>query len=271
MDISLQRVFLPCVVVGLDIDLLESVECDDVKIPDGVVVFRRVSGACDDPAVRNAVSSEYLVLKELEHQRRQGLRHAVDLVEEEDALLHSGLFHELVYGRDDLAHRVLGDIVLLTVVDLVAYERKSDGALPRVMGHGIRNDADAELCGYLLHYSGLAYPRRSDQKDRSLLLDRDGVCPELILREIRFDCISYLCLGFADVHCLLLRSVVQLFCSSLYPLVQLILLQQYSYRPHRHCRQMVAVVNEDERRPVRRFCLRIRPESVREIYESLEV
>ena len=33
----------------------------------------------------------------------------------------------------------------------------------------------------------------------------------------------------------------------------------------------IAVVNEDEGRLVRRFCLRIRPKSVRKIYESLEI
>ena len=79
----------PHVEVGLYVDALEAVHGGGVKLARRAVVLRRVAGAHDDPASGKPVLAKGLELQKLQHGRCQRLAHAVDLVEEEDALLNA--------------------------------------------------------------------------------------------------------------------------------------------------------------------------------------
>ena len=119
MDTGLVGVLLPHGIVRFHVNAFQAVPCDNVELVDGVVVLRRVARRHHDPAVRYAVAAEHLVLQELQHDGGQRLRHAVDLVQKQDALPLAGGLHHVVHGGDDLAHGVLGDVVLHAAVDLV--------------------------------------------------------------------------------------------------------------------------------------------------------
>ena len=99
---AVQRIFFPDLIVRFYIDAFESVPCHGVEFPYGIVVFRRVSGCNHDPAIRDPVSSEYLILQKLQHRRRQCFRHAVDLVKEQYAFTDAGLLHHVVNRCNDL-------------------------------------------------------------------------------------------------------------------------------------------------------------------------
>ena len=90
----------------------QSVPCGNVKLPDRAVIFRWISGSDNDPASRDFVSAEHFILQELQHDRSQCLRNAVDLVEKQNTVLNAGVFHQFIDGRDDLTHGIFGNIVL---------------------------------------------------------------------------------------------------------------------------------------------------------------
>lgn len=166
-------VFLPSLVVRLDIDALEPVPGHDVKLAHRAVVFRWVSRRHDDPSARNAVAAEDLVLQELQHGGCQCFGHAVDLVEEQNSLLHAGAFHHVVDRRNDLGHGIFGYAVFLSAVELLFNIGQTERRLAGVVGHGIADQTHTKLRRDLLHNSGLADARRSHQKHRPLALDRD--------------------------------------------------------------------------------------------------
>ena len=130
-------VFLPHAVVLLHVDALHPVQRHHVKVPDGLVVLRRVARRHDEPPLRQGLVAEGLALEELEHHGGQGLADAVDLVQEEDALFQPGPLHQPVDGCQDLAHGVLGDGDLLPAVGALFDEGQADGTLPGVMGDGV--------------------------------------------------------------------------------------------------------------------------------------
>ena len=193
-------VLLPDLVIRLHVDALEAVPGDDVELPHGVVVLRRVAGGHDDPALRHPVAAEDLVLQKLQHGGSQGLADAVDLVEKENALLDTGGLHHVVDAGDDLAHGVLADRVLPPAVGLVLNEGEAQRALPGVVGHGIAHEPHAQFLRDLLHDGGLTDARRSHQEDRPLLLHGDAVSPELVLGKIRPHGDLDLFFGLFDVH-----------------------------------------------------------------------
>ena len=194
------RIRSPRVEIRLHIDPLESVPDDDVEFLGVPVVFDRVSGGHDDPAFRYLVLAECLELQELQHRRCKSLRSAVDLVKEKYAFLEPCVCHHIVDGGDDLAHRVLGDIVLGIAISLVDYLRKSERRLPGVMGDRIADQPDAKLFSDLAHYSCFAYSRRPHQKERPLIFYRQHIIAESVLDRIGLDGIDHLLLGLCYVH-----------------------------------------------------------------------
>ena len=56
-----------------DVQDPKPVQGHNIKIPNGFVVFRGIPRRHDDPALRQGVGAEGLVLQKLEHGRRQGL------------------------------------------------------------------------------------------------------------------------------------------------------------------------------------------------------
>ena len=63
----------PCVEVRFDVNALQSVCHGRVKLAGGSVVLGRVARADDDPACREAMRPEALVLKKLQHGRHKRL------------------------------------------------------------------------------------------------------------------------------------------------------------------------------------------------------
>ena len=189
--------------VGLHVDALEAVPCGDVEIVRRAVVLGRVTGRHHDPAVRHAMASEDLVLQELQHRRRQRFRHAVDLVEEQDALALAGGLHGIVHGGDDLAHRVLGHVVLHAVVGLLRDEGQAERALARVVRHRVRHEPHVEVLRDLLHDGRLADAGRAQQEHGALSLGGEAVGAELVLREVGDHRVFDLLLGLLDVHAVL--------------------------------------------------------------------
>ena len=175
------RVLPPGAKIRLHIDSLQAVQRRQVELPHGVVVFRRISGGDNYPAVGNGVASEYLVLQKLQHGRRQCLRYAVDFIQEEDALRLSRFFHHVVQADNDFTHGVFRGSILPAAVFLVRNERQTQSTLPGVMAHGIGHHRDVHFLRYLIHDIRLSDSRRTHEKNRPLPLHRNPVFPELVL------------------------------------------------------------------------------------------
>ena len=105
----------------------------------------------------------------------EGLRHAVDFIQKQDALTLAGGFHQVIDGGDDLAHGVFGDVVCHAVIHLVGNERQTQRTLARVVRHGVGEERHVQLLRNLLHDRRLADARRANEKHRALPMDGDDV------------------------------------------------------------------------------------------------
>ena len=181
MDSLTVGIFFPHGEIRLYIDLLQTVQRNNIKLTHRFIVLRRIARRYDDPAVRQFMSAERLSLKKLEHSRRQRLRDAVDLVEEQNPLTVSGLFHLVIDRRYDLTHRIFGHRICPASVLLFPDKRQSHRALSRVVGDRVRYQSDPHLFRYLLHNLRLSDPRRSHKKDRSLPDRGNLILPEGVL------------------------------------------------------------------------------------------
>ena len=188
-------VALPHRVVGVDVDLAHTVERHDVELVHRAVVLGRVARAHHDPALGHLVLAEFLELQELQHRGVERLRHAVDLVEEQDALAQARARHVVVHRRDDLGHRVLRRLVLVALEIMVLDARQAKRALARVVRHRVRHDADAQLAGDLLHDGGLTDAGRAQKEHRALMHRGDHRQTGVILFQIRLDGVFDLLFG----------------------------------------------------------------------------
>ena len=96
VDALFPGVFLPDGEILLHIDALDPVQRHHIKVPHRFVVFRGIARGHDEPTLRQGLVAEGLALEKLQHHGRQRFRHAVDLIQKEDALLQPGLFHQAV-------------------------------------------------------------------------------------------------------------------------------------------------------------------------------
>ena len=80
-------------------------------------------------------------------------------------------------------------------------ERQTERALARVMRHGIRHQADAQLLGYLSHDGRLADARGAHQEHRPLAAGIQQRPTMLVGGQIRLDGILHLLFRFCNVHC----------------------------------------------------------------------
>ena len=200
MDVGRPGVVLPHRQVGLNVHAAHTVEGDDVKVPDGFVVLRRVACRHDDPARRHRLVAEGLALQKLQHGGSQRLGHTVDLVDEQDALRKAGGLHFGVDAGDDLAHGVLGHRNVLVAVVALPDEGQTHGALAGVVGDGIGHQCHPALPGHLLHHLGLTDARRPHEQDGALPDGRDGVFPQRILGKVGFYGMLDFFFGAFDVH-----------------------------------------------------------------------
>ena len=195
-----QGVFLPRGVVRLDVDTLQAVPCDDVKLPCAAVIFRRIACGDHQPAVGHLVAAEGLELQKLQHGGRQRFGHAVDLVQEQNALLHAALLHHIVHRGDDLGHGVFRYLIFPAAVGLFHDQRQAQRRLAGVVGHGIGHQSHAQLIGHLLHDGGLADARRAHQEYRALALRRNTEIAEFVAGEIRPHGVADLLFRLSNVH-----------------------------------------------------------------------
>ena len=187
MDPHLQGILLPHLIVLFHVDALDPVQRHHVKLPHRFVVLRRIPRRHDDPSLRHPLVSKSLALKELQHGRRQRLRDAVDLIDEQDPFPKPGLLHLLIDRSDDLAHGVLRHLPRLSPEGPLLDKRQTDGALPGVVSDGVGHKADTALPGHLLHDLGLADPRRPHEKHRPLTDGGDHILPVSVLCKIRLN------------------------------------------------------------------------------------
>ena len=200
VDAVADGVVHPHVEVGLDVDALQAVHHGGVELARGAVVLRRVAGRDDDPARGQAVLAERLVLQELQHGGHEGLRRAVDLVQEEDALRDAALLDRVVRGGDDLAHGVAADLVRASAVLALRDVRQAERALARVVRDGVADEVDAETVRDLADDGRLADARGTHHDDGALHLRGDAVDPVLVLAEVRADRALDLPGCLLDVH-----------------------------------------------------------------------
>ena len=200
MDAPGLGVLLPHAVIGGDVHTLDPVQSDHVKFPHRFVVLRRVAGGGDDPAVGETLIAEGLALEKLEHHGGQGFRDAVDLIQEEDALLDPGVLHGPVDRGQDLAHGVLGDRAGPAAEGLLPDEGEAQSGLPGVVGDGIAHQADAHFAGDLFHDLGLANARRTHEEKGTLPHRRDAPGPQLIPGQVGPDGILDLLFGAFNIH-----------------------------------------------------------------------
>ena len=187
MDAFCGCVVFPDHVIGLDIDLAQAVQGDDVKLVHRPVVLCRIARANHNPVVGDLVLAKGLVLQKLQHRGIQRLAYAVDLIQEQDAPAAPACLDVVVDRGHDLAHGVLAGLVLQPVEFAMLDARQTQGRLARVMRHGIRHDAYAQLMGYLLHDRRLADTRSPNQEDWTLMHRRDHVHTRVVFFKIGLD------------------------------------------------------------------------------------
>ena len=200
VDMGGAGVVLPHRQVGLDIHATHAVKGDDVKIPDGFVVLRRVACRHDDPARRHSLIAKGLALQKLQHGGGQRLGHAVDLVDEQNALRKAGGLHFSVDAGNDLAHGVLGHRHVLIAVVALPDKGQTHGALAGVVGDGVGHQRHPALPGYLLHHLRFANARRAHQQDGALPDGGNGVFAQRILSKVSFYGMLDLFFGTFDIH-----------------------------------------------------------------------
>ena len=186
VDAHFAGVFPPGGQVGLDVHPADAVQGDDVEIPDRLVVLGRIACRHDHPAGGHRLVAEGLALQKLQHGGGQRLGDAVDLVNEQDALLQAGGLHLFIDGGDDLAHGVLRDRDVPAAVVPLPDKGQAHGALAGVVGDGVGHQRHPALPGGLLQDLGLADARRAHQQNRALAHRRDGVFPQGVLGQIGF-------------------------------------------------------------------------------------
>ena len=200
MDVLLVGKLLPGIEVRLHVDALEPVPGNDVELPDGAVVLRRVAGSDHDPALRHPMAAEDFILQKLQHGRGQRLADAVDLVDEQDAVFLAGALHGGVDAGDDLAHRVLGHAAGAPAVVPLPDERQADGALAGVVGDGVGHQRNVALLRDLLHDLGLADARRAHQQNGALPHGGDQRAANVVRGKVRLHGALDFLFGTLNIH-----------------------------------------------------------------------
>ena len=146
------------------------------------------------------VGPQLFVLEELKHDGRQRLGDAVDLVQEQDALLCSALFHQIIDRGDNFRHGVFRDGGLFSAIAPLLNDRQAKRALSRVVRHGIADQSDAELAGHLLYNGGFPDAGRAHQEDRALFLRGNAVVAECVFLKVDPKGIANLFFCLRDIH-----------------------------------------------------------------------
>lgn len=142
---------LKYVQICFDINLADTVQGDEVKIPDTAVVFRWIAGRSDDPATGNGLITKGFALKKLEHGWSKGLGDAVNLIDKKNTFFFAGFFHVAVNTADNLAHSIFCDRFCLAVKHFLLNKRKPYSTLAGVVSDGIGDQTDFTFLCNLLH------------------------------------------------------------------------------------------------------------------------
>ena len=156
-------IFFPRRIIRLDHDASYTIKCHHIKIPDGFIVLRRISGCHNDPALRDRLITERLTLQKLQHRRCKRFGHAIDLIDKKYALLLS-LFYLLIYTGNDLTHRIFCHRICLLSVSLLTNKWEPDCTLSGVMSDRVRYQPNSTLTCHLFHDLRLADTRCSQKQ-----------------------------------------------------------------------------------------------------------
>ena len=187
MNLLLIGKFFPHLIVCLNLDLLHTVQGNNIELPDGFVIFRRIACCHNDPSFRYLLVTEGLALQELEHGGCQCLRHAVDLIDKENSFLLPCLLHLLIDRGNDLTHGIFRHRAGLSLIFFFPDKRKANGTLAGMMGDGVGKKGQSALFGHLLHNLGLTDTWRSHEQHRALADHRN---PVLSVRSPQVVCIN---------------------------------------------------------------------------------
>ena len=163
MDVPSLGIGPPGGVVRDDVDQPHPAGGDRVQGGGRPVVLRGVARQHQHPPVRDGVGTEGLVLQQLEHDGPQRLGGAVELIQEEDALLQAGLLHGAVDLGDDFAHGVLGHGHGAPLHGPLDQPRQADDGLSGVVGDGVGQKGQPLVLSHLADDLRLAHPRRTHQ------------------------------------------------------------------------------------------------------------
>ena len=186
--------------VRLDIHPAHTVQGDQVKIPHRLIILRRVACRHDHPSSRDSLVAKGLALQKLQHRGGQGLGHAVDLVNEQDALGQAGGLHLGIDAGNDLAHGVLGHRYIPPCIVALPDKGQAHGALTGMVGDGVGHQRHAAIPGGLLHDLGLAHTRRAHQQDGTLAHSGDLILSQLVLGKVGPDGALDLFFCSFDIH-----------------------------------------------------------------------
>ena len=200
MDTLFVGVFFPHPIVRFHIDPLQPIPGDNIKFTDGVIELRRIACGNHNPALGNPVTTENLVLQKLQHGRRQGFGHAVDLIQKQNAFLQAGFLHHIVNRGNDFRHCVLRHAVFPAAVSLVGNKRQTQCGLTGMMGHGVADQTHSQFTGHLFHNGGLTDTGRAHKENRPLPFNGDSIITVSILGKICLHGIVNLFFGLLNIH-----------------------------------------------------------------------
>ena len=208
MNASGPCILQPHAAVGDDVHPPQSVQRDDVKLTDGLVVARRIARCHDHPAGGDPMTAEGLILQKLQHGGSQRLGHTVDLIDEEDALFMSRALHAVVNRGDDFTEGIFrnGNLAQFVISPLFN-AGQTHRALAGVVSHGVGNQSYVFLRGDLFHDGGLADTGWAHEKNGPLAQKGEDIAPLGIFAVIGPQGSGNLDFSFFDIHIVTLSVI----------------------------------------------------------------
>ncbi len=198
MDRLWVGISLPCPQIRLHLKEFQLVQHSDIQLPYPVphgVPCRRY-----DPPFRKAFSAKPFVLQKGMHDGHHGLRDTVNLVKEQYPPPPAGFLHSLIYGKQDFAHSVLGNLPCFASVLPLCHVWQPKSALLCIMRRRAGHQSNVHLRCDLPRHRGLSDPRRSHYKNRPLSLVGNRIFPVFIRIQINLRRASQLLLRFPNVQ-----------------------------------------------------------------------
>ena len=207
MNIFFECIFFPDTIIRFYCDLLDTIQCNNIKITDGFVVFRWITCCYDHPAFWNFMISKSFALQKLQHRRSQCLWNTVNLIDKQNSFSKSGFSHTVINARHNLTHRVLCRWIFPASIFFLRDKWKTDRTLSGVMCDRISDQCHTTLSSCLFHDLCLSDSRCSQKKYRSLMYPWYHIFIILVFQKIRLYSIYDFLFCLFNIHNALLSSL----------------------------------------------------------------